>query len=389
MQYNFDEIISRAGTNAEKYEGAHLYNPYLSTDFIPLWVADMDFACAPPILDAMRRRLDRRILGYSTVVDAGYFDAVTGWMQRRFHWQIERDWIVFSAGIVAALYAAVDTTTSPGDEVLMMTPTYAPFCRAAKQLGRIPVFSRLLENGGFYTVDWEDFAAKAARPDCRLFFLCSPHNPTGRVWTREELLRIGTICFENQVLIVADEIHADLLRAGVGHTPLAGLFAEQPRIITCTSPSKTFNIAGNRHANIIIADEALRRSFSASAYCGHVGALAIEATKAAYNECEEWLEQLRVYLDGNFAFLAEALAGGLPKAVFRTSEGTYLSWVNLSALNAAEDALNHAVSGAGVYVQFGKDFVDNGDCHARINLACPRSVLAKGLERMCGALRSF
>lgn len=389
MQYNFDEIVSRAGTQSEKYDGAKAHNPYLSEPFVPLWIADMDFACAPPILDAMRRRLDRRILGYSAIVDPTYFAAVTNWMQRRFGWRVEREWITFSSGVVATLFATVQQFTRAGDEVLLMTPAYAPFNRAAAELGRTPVYSRLLEEDGFYTVDWDDFEKKAARRECKLFFLCSPQNPTGRVWTKEELTRIGEICFANDVLVVDDEIHADVLRAGVSHLPLGKLFPNEARIITCTSPSKTFNIAGNRHANIIIPDEGIRTAFSSSAYCGHPGALAIDAAKAAYDECECWLDQLNAYLDGSFALTDAFLKAQLPQARFHIPQGTYLAWIDLSALCATEDELDRAASGAGVYVQFGKDFVDNGDRHARVNLACPRSVLTEGLERMCAALRTF
>lgn len=386
MKYDFDEIIPRLGTQSLKYDAAQTHNRNLIAPFVPLWVADMDFACAAPILDAMRTRLDGRILGYAAIADTGYWDAVTGWMQRRFDWKIESDWIAFSAGVVAALYASVETFTKPGDEVLIMTPAYGPFNAAAIRLGRKPLYNRLVETDGAYTVDWADFEAKAARPSCKLFFLCSPQNPTGRVWTRDELTRMGEICFANDVLIVDDEIHADLVRAHVTHIPLAKLFLDESRVITCTSPSKSFNIAGNRHANIIIPDEVMRSAFSASPYCNHPSALSIDAAKAAYTSCEDWLEQLKRYLDSNFAIMKELLDNRLPQSHFQIPEGTYLGWVDLTALGSDEDEMHRIVSNAGVYVQFGKDFVDNGHCHARVNLACPRAVLHEGLERMCAAL---
>ena len=389
MTYDFDEIVDRSGTNACKYEDGPSLNPYLTKDAIPLWVADMDFACAEPILAAMRRRLDRRILGYSTIVEPAYYEAVTGWMDRRFGWKVDPDTISFSSGVVASLFAAVQILTRPEDEVLLMTPAYAPFNRAANTLGRPLLYSRLIPDKGYYTVDWEDFAEKAARKSCKLFFLCSPQNPTGRVWTEDELKRIGQICFDNDVFVVDDEIHADLTRVGVTHTPLAKLFPEEKRIVTCTSPSKTFNIAGNRHSNLMIPDPTIREQFAHNAYCGHPGALAIDANIAAYNECEDWLEQLRTYLDGSFALVDQMLKARLPKAVFRIPEGTYLAWVNLSALGLPEDELNKRVSKGGVFVQFGKDFVDNGNCCARINLACPRSVLKEGIKRLCNSLEGL
>lgn len=388
MQYNFDEIIDRSGTDAIKYVQGTLINPYLPEEHIPLWIADMDFACAPPILDAMRRRLDRRILGYSTIKgDAEYNRAVTGWMQRRFDWAVNPDWITFSAGVVPSFYAATQIFTVPGDAILLMTPAYNPFMSAIEAYGRKALFSRLIDNNGYYTVDWEDFAKKAADPACKLFFFCSPQNPTGRVWTEAELRRIGDICFANNVFVIDDEIHADLLRTGVRHSPLARLFPNEKRIVTCTSPSKTFNIAGNRHANLIIPDADVREKFARNEYSSHPGALSIAAAEAAYNECEDWLEHLRVYLDGTFEMVARIFADELPKARFCIPEGTYLAWVDLTALGLPEDALNRRVSEAGVFVQFGKDFVDNGDCHARINLAAPRSVVKEGVQRMCRALQ--
>ncbi len=388
MLYNFDEIIDRSGTDAIKYEKGTAINPYLPKEHIPLWVADMDFACAAPILDAMRRRLDRRILGYSTFdYDTEYKTSVVNWMQRRFDWQIAPDWITFSAGVVPSFYAAMQIFTKPGDAVLLMTPAYDPFDEAVGAYGRTALYSRLVENDGYYTVDWNDFAAKAAQKNCKLFFFCSPQNPTGRVWTEEELTRIGKICFDNDVFVIDDEIHADLVRVGVRHSPLARLFPAEHRIVTCTSPSKTFNIAGNRHANLIIPDDGIRAQFAGNAYMSHPGALSIDAAKAAYNECEDWLEQLKAYLDETFRMVDATFKTMLPKAKFRVPEGTYLAWVNLSALGLPEAELNRRVSEAGVFVQFGKDFVNNGDCHARINLAAPRSVVLRGVQRMCEALQ--
>ncbi|MEG1525032.1 MAG: PatB family C-S lyase [Clostridia bacterium] len=388
MRYNFDERIDRKQTNSSKYEDGVSINPYLPKEYLPLWIADMDFACAAPILEAMHRRLDRRILGYSSMVDPEYYASVVHWMLRRFGWIIQPEEITFSSGVVTALYAAVQILTKPEDAVLFMTPAYAPFDHAAKELGRKPLYNRLLENDGQYTLDFFDFEQKASQKNCKLCFLCSPQNPSGRVWTADELRRIGEICFANDVFVISDEIHADLTRIGVQHIPFGKVFPMEKRIITCTSPSKTFNIAGNRHANLIIPDAAIRDQFRHNAYCGHPGALAIDAAKAAYNDCEDWLGQLRVYLDENFLLLDTMLKNLLPAAVFHIPEGSYLAWVDLRALGLSEAELNQRVSSAGVFVQFGKDFVDNGDCHMRINLACPRSVLAEGICRICKVLRT-
>jgi len=389
MKYNFDEVIDRNGTHSMKYDAGNRINPYLPSDYIPLWVADMDFACAPQILDAMRSRLDRRILGYSMLGDDSR-QAVVGWMQRRFGWKISPEQIVFSSGVVSALFATIEFLTRPEDAVLLMTPAYHPFDDAIKRYNRTPLCNRMIQTqDGRYEIDFDDFERQAKRKDCTMFFLCNPQNPTGRVFTREELTRLGDICFANDVFIVSDEIHADLTRAGQMHIPIAALYPNEKRIITCTSPSKTFNIAGNNHSHLIIPDESICAAWSKNHYCGLPAAVGIDAATAAYNKAEDWLEELRVYLDGNFEMMKAMLADRLPKAIFQIPEGTYLGWVDLSALDLSEETLNEVVSRAGVFVQFGKDFVDNGDCHMRVNVACPRGVLKEGLERICSALNAY
>ncbi len=386
MPFDFDEIIDRKGTQSIKYEAGKTRTPHLSENALPLWIADMDFATPAPILDAMRARLDRRILGYSSIDDRAYLDSVAGWMQRRFDWTIDPKHIVFSAGIVSTLYAAVDILTKPNDGVLMMTPAYHPFDQAVRDLGRKPIYNRLINCDGYFTIDFADLERKLSAPSCRMLFWCSPQNPTGRVWTQEELRRVGELCFSNDVFVVSDEIHFDLVRAGVRHTPLAKLFPDQKRIVTCTSPSKTFNIAGNRHANIIIPDEAVREQWRHSAYCGHPGPLSIAATMAAYNECADWLEALQAYLDDSFAMMADAIQTTMPKAKFRIPEGTYLGWVDLTAYGYSEKELNRRISENGVFVQFGEDFLADGEGFMRINIACPRSILSEALRRIAEAL---
>jgi cystathionine beta-lyase len=389
MNYDFDEVIDRSGTHSMKYDAGNRINPYLPDTYIPLWVADMDFACAPQILSAMHKRLDRRILGYSMLGDDDK-NAVVAWMRRRFGWDVLPEQIVFSSGIVAALYAAIEHLTKQGDAILLMTPAYHPFDDAIKRYSRTPLYNRMIQGqDGRYEIDFCDFEQQAKRKDCTMFFLCNPQNPTGRVFTRKELSRLGDICLANDVFIVSDEIHADLTRTGRTHVPIAALYPNEKRIITCTSPSKTFNIAGNNHAHLIVPDESICKEWSGNHYCGLPAAVGIDAAIAAYNEAEDWLDELRAYLDGNFEMMKTMLAEQLPKAVFQVPEGTYLGWVDLSALGLSEGTLNEIVSRAGVFVQFGKDFVDNGDCHMRVNAACPRSVLKEGLARICNALNAY
>ena len=386
MKYDFNETVDRTGTASIKLEAGEKVNPYLPKEHIPLWVADMDFACAPEILLAMHERLDRRILGYTNL--SGDCEAsACRWMERRFGWKPEQEQIVFSAGIVSALFAAVARLTKPGDEVCFLTPAYHPFDDAVKKQGRVPVYSRMIRKDGEWTIDFADLSAKLSRPNCALFFHCNPHNPTGRVFTETELTRLGKLCFANDVMVVSDEIHEDLTRTGITHIPLAKLFPLEKRIITCTSPSKTFNLAGNNHAHLFIPDEALRRDWTKNYYNGHPSALSNQATIAAYDRSEDWLEELRAYLDGNFAIMKQLLDERLPKAVFSIPQGTYLAWVDLSGYGLSEQELKRRISQAGVFVQFGEDFVDNADCFMRVNLASPRAILREGLERICNALK--
>lgn len=385
MKYDFDEIVDRTGTDSIKLEAGEKINPYLPKDHIPLWVADMDFACAPEILLAMQARLNRRIFGYTNLSDACKQSACR-WMERRFGWQTEAEQIVFSAGIVSALFAAVDRLTKPGDEVCFLTPAYRPFDDAVKKQGRVPVYSRMLYEDGAWKIDFADLSSKLSRPACAMFFHCDPHNPTGRVFTETELLRLGKLCFSNDVFVVSDEIHEDLTRRGQTHIPLAKLFPNEKRIITCTSPSKSFNLAGNNHAHLFFQDESLRRDWTKNHYNGHPNALSNEATISAYDRSEDWLDALRDYLDENFATMEQMVREHLPKARFTIAQGTYLAWVDLRGYDLSEQELKKRISQAGVFVQFGEDFVDNADCFMRVNLACPRSVLKEGLLRISRAL---
>jgi cystathionine beta-lyase len=385
MKFNFDEIIDRTGTNAVKLEAGVKVNPYLPAEHIPLWVADMDFACAPEILSAMQTRLDRQILGYTNLSDSCKTSACS-WMERRYGWQTDPEQVVFSAGIVTALFAAVARLTQPGDEVCFLTPAYHPFDDAVVKQGRVPVYSRMICQDGTWTIDFADLSAKLSRPNCAMFFHCNPHNPTGRVFTEIELKRLGKLCFANDVFVVSDEIHEDLTRKGLTHIPLAKLFPEERRLITCTSPSKSFNIAGNCHAHLFIPDDSLRRNWTKNYYNGHPNALSNEASVAAYDRSEDWLEELRDYLDESFAMMKQLLTERLPEAKFSIAQGTYLAWVDLSGYGLSEQELKKRISQAGVFVQFGEDFVDNATCFMRVNLASPRSMLREGLERICRIL---
>lgn len=386
MKYNFDEIIDRSNTNSLKYAKAQQLHPDLPEDYIPMWVADMDFACPAPVLDAMKSRLDKRILGYSDISDEAYLDAVTGWMKRRHGWDVEGSRITFSCGVVPAMQAAAFYLTRPGDGIIMNTPAYHPFDDSIRKFGRVPVYNKLINCNGRYEIDFEDLEQKAKKPENTMFFFCSPHNPTGRVWTEEEITRVGQICFENNVFVFSDEIHSDLLRKGSRHIPFGKVFPEEQRIIVATAPSKTFNIAGNQLANLIMPNQKMAKEWTDREACGFPNPLSIVACIAAYNQCGDWLEELKSYLDESFRFMKDYLEKNMPKAKMNIPEGTYLAWVDLSGYGRKREDLSREIAKAGVFIEYENEFVQDGDGHVRINIACPRSILEEGLKRLAGVL---
>lgn len=388
MPYHFDEIIDRSGTNCSKYEAGRLKFPdLLPEDHIPMWLADMDIACPQPIIDAMKARLDRRILGYASLVDPAYFTTLENWFRQRFGWQIDPACTCTTQGVVSAMRIAVQLYTQPGEKVLFNTPSYHPFQDSVLRNKRVPVYSPLQNHDGYYTFDLEDMRVKLRDPDVKLYFLCSPFNPCGRVWREEELKAVAELCWENNVFIFCDEIHADFVAAGHKHLPLAMLYPQEKRLVTATAPSKTFNIAGNQLANIIFQDQEMLAHWKSSGLCGLPNPLSIEACKAAYAYCADWVDALNVYIDGNFAHLALRLEQSLPAVRLTRREGTYLAWVDLAGVGQPMSALQEKILRAGVYPQFGSDFVANGESFIRLTLGCPRLTLDEAIDRLILALR--
>ena len=396
MQYNFDEIIDRKDTNAMNMDGFREYIfkapesmkfPYADDEFIRMWVADMEFATPPEIIQAVKDRLDKRIFGYTKVFDPNYYLSFVNWTKQQYDWSFDQEHLVTSPGIIPALNELVGYICKPDEKVLIVTPSYAFFKHAADYNHIELICSDLVNQQGYYTLDFDDLAAKAQDEKVSLCIFCNPHNPTGRVWTPEELKKLGDICLTNNMWIISDEIHCDLLRNGQVHTPLAKLFPQTDRIITCMAPSKTFNMAGMMFSNVIIPNVALRDVWKARHYSME-NPLSIAATQAAYQYGGEWLKQLKNYLDDNFAFAKEYLTHHLPAAEFRIPEATYLAWVNISAyLPHEEDLPLYFANRAGVLLEGGNMFVANSDGYIRLNLACPRASLAEGLKRICSALR--
>ncbi|MFX1310546.1 MAG: MalY/PatB family protein, partial [Promethearchaeota archaeon] len=307
MKYDFDRIIDRSGTNSVKWDKQFLKERFKADDVLPLWVADMDFQCPQPVIDALKKRAGAEIYGYAWYKTPTYLDAVSNWMKRRHGWKINNDWIIFSPGIVTAIYMLVQTFTNVGEKVIVQPPVYYPFFSAIENNGRILVTNKLHYESKRYTFDFDDFEAKAKDPLTKMFILCSPHNPVGRVWTEKELKKLGDICLENNVIIISDEIHHDLILSGYRHTLFSTISKEyEKNTIMCTAPSKTFNMAGLKTSNIIIPDEKMKESFlntiSKRNSVMSPNAFGIVALIAAYNEGEEWLDQVLKYIEANFEF---------------------------------------------------------------------------------------
>lgn len=385
MKYNFDELIPRRNTNSYKWDSAE------SEDVLPMWVADMDFRTAPAVVEALRKRVEHGIFGY-TKVPSTYYEAVINWFSRRHGWQIEKDWIIYTSGVVPALSAIIKALTIPGDRILVQTPVYNCFFSSIRNNGCEVVSSPLVYLNETYRIDFDDLERKAADPKVKLFLLCNPHNPAGRVWTRRELIRIGEICLRNNVLVVADEIHCELVYPGHTYTPFASISEEfLMHSVTCTSPSKAFNLAGLQIANIFAADGEMRmkidKAININEVCD-VNPFGVEALMAAYNEGEGWLEELTGYLSVNYNYLKAYFMEYLPKFPVTALEGTYLVWVDFRVLKqSSEEIVNKLLKKEKLWVNDGSMYGEAGDGFIRINIACPRELLRKGLDKLKHALK--
>lgn len=379
MKYDFDHINERRGTGSYKWDSA------AGRDVLPLWVADMDFRTAPPIVDALRRRVDQGIFGYTLVGDS-YYSAVTDWFAQRHGWSIDRDWIIYTSGVVPAISAVIKALTRPGDSVLTLTPVYNCFFSSIRNNGCATVESELLYDRRTYKIDFDDLECKTADPRVKLLLFCNPHNPAGRVWTREELTRVGEICLRNGVIVVSDEIHCELVFPGHRHTPFASISEEfLANSVTCISPSKAFNIAGLQIANIVCADAGRRRKIDRAINDNEVcdvNPFGVVATEAAYREGAGWLEALLKYLYGNYNYMRDYCREHLPEFPLAELEGTYLVWMDCRCLGMDSEALEERLVGeADLWLNAGTMYGRAGQGFMRWNIACPRSMLAEALRR--------
>ncbi|MBC2745064.1 MAG: pyridoxal phosphate-dependent aminotransferase [Desulfosarcina sp.] len=397
IKYNFDQEINRKGTQSAKWgviqdpdnpSRWHATDDYFGENrVLPLWVADMDFPAPQPVVDALVRRAQHGIYGY-TIRTGSYDRAVVEWMKRRHGWEIEPGWIVSTPGVVPAVNFLVRTFTGPGKKVLIQRPVYYPFFNAIENNGGEIISSSLILNDGRYEMDFKDFEKKAADPAVTLFILCSPHNPVGRVWTREDLAQVGEICLKHRVLVVADEIHADLLYKGVTFTSFAAISEEMAwNTVVCTAPSKTFNLAGLHTSNIIIPNPSLMHRFQQTLNSCGMGKWAnpfgVLACETAYREGEPWLEQVMVYIEDNLDYLQEFIENNIPGIRVIRPEGTYLVWLDCRELGLDKWALKRLMMNkARIFPDEGFIFGPEGEGFERINIACPRSILKDALERI-------
>lgn len=384
MKYNFDEIIERRGSNCIKWDEA-------AEGVLPMWVADMDFRVAPCITDAIRRRTENGIFGY-TFVPSAYYEAVTRWFAERHNWQMKPEWIIYTSGVVPAMSAVVKAMTQPDDKVLVQTPVYNCFFSSTRnngcRLNASPLKEVIGQDGQpTYEVNWEDFEERAADPATKVFILCNPHNPAGRVWTKDELMRMGDICLKHNVFVISDEIHCELTMPGYEYTPYGSLGEKYlHNAAICTSPSKAFNIAGLQIANITIEDDEIRRKVDKAININEVcdvNPFGVEALMAAYNEGGEWLEELRIYLSESYQHVLDFFHTNFPQLPVTKLEGTYLMWVNCKSTGlTGKEFCDRLLEQEKVWFNHGEMYGAAGQDYFRINLACPRQVIDEALIRL-------
>lgn len=386
MKYDFDSVNNRVGTNSVKWD--------IHPDVIPLWVADMDFQVLPEIKEALSRRVEQGIFGYTEVPES-YYEAIINWFDRRHHWHIDRSWILYTSGVIPATAAALKAFTLPGEKVLIQTPVYNCFFSSIANCGCEPVENELVREGNTYRIDFADFEKKCADPKTTVFLLCNPHNPAGRVWTKDELERMNEICMRHDVKVISDEIHCELIMPGYTFVPFASISeACADNSVILNSPTKSFNIAGLQIANIICKNrEWLRRidrAVNINETCD-VNPFGVIALQEAYNKGAEWIDELNTYLYDNYKALKDFFHEELPKLEVLKLEGTYLVWVDITALEFTSDEVaDKLLKEAKVWVNSGTMYGRKaGQGYLRINIATPRATLMEGLKRMGRLLSQY
>ena len=388
MKYNFDELVERRGTNCVKWDerpqvGERSSGMSLSADVIPLWVADMDFKAAPAILEAVKKRAEHGVFGYN-IVPESYYEAVISWFHRRHQWEIQRQWILYTTAVVPAMSCVIKALTMPGEKVLILSPAYNCFFSSIKNNGCEVLESPLKAVDDSFEVDFDDFEAKCADEKTTLFLLCNPHNPSGRVWTREELQRMYDICQQHGVKVVSDEIHCELVMPGHQFVPFGTI---TDNCVVMNSPSKNFNTAGLQIANIICSHPSWRRRIDRAININEVcdvNPFGIVALQAAYNESEDWIDELNQYLWGNYQLLRDFIGENLPQWKVCRLEGTYLPWVDISVMGiTSQELCDRLLAEAKVWINPGTMYgPQTGEGYVRFNIAIQRSRLLDALQRI-------
>ncbi|MDO4334610.1 MAG: MalY/PatB family protein [Bacteroidales bacterium] len=378
MTYDFDKIINRRGTLSYKWDS-------VADGVLPMWVADMDFQTCPAIIEALHKRIDNGCFGYTLVPDE-YYDAVVGWFEKRHGWHIDKEKMIYTSGVVPALSAIIKALAAKGDKVIIQTPVYNCFFSSIRNNGCEILPNPLLKKGDTYEMDFDDLERKAADPKAKLLILCNPHNPAGRVWTRDELTQLGEICRKNGVTVISDEIHCEFVFKGYRYTPFASISEEcAATSVVCISPSKAFNIAGLQIANIVAPNEDMRtridKAINVNEVCD-VNPFGVIATIEAYTKGAEWMDQLVEYIHGNYEYMKEYCARHFPAFPIARLEGTYLVWMDCSSLGLTSELLEQQIEDeVKLRLNAGSMYGRDGEGYLRWNLACPRAVLADGLDR--------
>lgn len=390
MKYNFAQEIKRLNTACEKWDD--LENRFGVKDVISMWVADMDFQSPPSVIEALKQRAEHGVYGYTLRSDS-YFEAITDWLKRRHQWSVNKEWITHSPGVIPALSLIIRSFTQPGDKIVIQPPVYHHFSRVIRVQEREVINNPLKLEDGRYTMDFDDLEAKID-PKVKMLILCSPHNPVGRVWSEEELMRLGQICIKHNILVVADEIHFDLVYKKHSHVPFARISEEfLDRSITCIAPSKTFNLMGLQVSSIIIPNKELRDRYNKKVNDLSIGSpntFGVVASEAAYRHGEEWLDQLIDYLQENLNYLIDYFTKKIPQIKVIQPEGTYLVWLDCRAMGlSAKELDDFMLQRAKVAMNEGYIFGNEGEGFMRMNIACPRSILEKSLQQMEQAIHSL
>lgn len=390
MKFNFDKIIDRTNNFSAKW--SEMNKNFGTNNLLPMWVADMDFLTAPCVMEALKDRLEQGIFGYTTR-PSSYNESIVNWLDNRFSWKINQEWLMFSPAVITSISLLIQNLTQKNDKIMIQEPVYSPFHSIVESNERNLVISPLVKlDDGSYVMDYEDIEAKIK--DVKVFILCNPHNPVGRVWTREELTRLGEICLKHNVLVISDEIHSDIILKNHKHTPFASISKEfSENTITCMAPTKTFNLAGLQSSFLVISNpyyyEVMDKAFSILDIKRN-NAFSLVATEAAYNYGEDWLYELIKYIEDNVDFAIDYIKNYMPQLKVKKPEGTYLLWVDFSNLNVDKEDLKNALINKGrIALSDGSSFGIGGDGYYRINLACPRSMVLEGLKRIEFAINSL